>query len=79
MTDAVSRPPADASAHDLLNSMNLDRASPVPLYFQVAQVLEAAILDGRLAPGTRFENEVLLAEQIGLSRPTMRRAMSGAI
>src|SRR5664280_2383582 len=75
VTDAVPRPPADASAHDLLNSVNLDRGSPVPLYFQVAQVLEAAILDGRLAPGTRFENEVRLAEQIGLSRPTMRRAM----
>jgi GntR family transcriptional regulator len=37
VTDAVPRPPADASAHDLLNSVNL--------------------------------------EQIGLSRPTMRRAM----
>ena len=75
MTDAVPRPPADASAHDLLDSLHLDRASPIPLYFQVAQVLEAAILDGRLAPGTRFDNEIQLAQQIGLSRPTMRRAM----
>src|SRR5450631_1681896 len=75
MTDAVPRAPADASAHDLLSSLSLDRTSPVPLYFQVAQVLEAAILDGRLAPGTRFDNEVQLAEQLGLSRPTMRRAM----
>lgn len=75
MTDAVPRPAADASAHDLLDTVALDRSSPVPLYFQVAQVLEAAILDGRLAPGTRFDNEVQLAEQVGLSRPTMRRAM----
>ncbi len=55
--------------------MRLDRGSPIPLYFQVAQVLEAAILDGRLQPGTRFDNEVQLADRLGLSRPTMRRAM----
>src|SRR5689334_22867068 len=73
--DDVSRHPDDESAQELLNSLDLDRASPIPLYFQVAQVLEAAILDGRLAPGTRFDNEVYLAKQLGLSRPTMRRAM----
>ena len=75
VTDAVQRQPDDEAANDLLNSVDLDRASPIPLYFQVAQVLEAAILDGRLAPGTRFDNEVALAKQLGLSRPTMRGAM----
>ncbi len=75
VTDAAFPKPDDDSANDLLNSLDLDRASPIPLYFQVAQVLEAAILDGRLAPGTRFDNEVHLAKQLGLSRPTMRRAM----
>jgi len=45
------------------------------LYFQVAQQLEQAIESGNLPPGTRLENEVLLADQLGLSRPTMRRAM----
>ena len=74
-SDSVPRAAADGTAHELLDSVLLDRASPVPLYFQVAQVLEGAILDGRLPPGTRFDNEVQLAEQIGLSRPTMRRAM----
>ncbi len=54
---------------------DLDRSSPVPLYFQVAQAMEAAISDGRLPPGTRLDNEVHLAEVLGLSRPTMRRAM----
>jgi GntR family transcriptional regulator len=53
----------------------LDRSSPVPLYFQVAQALENAISDGTLPPGTRLDNEVALAESLGLSRPTMRRAM----
>ena len=53
----------------------LDRASPVPLYFQVAQHFERAIAAGELVPGTRLENEILLAETLGLSRPTMRRAI----
>jgi GntR family transcriptional regulator len=71
----VHRVPADESTHRLLEAMVLDRSSPVPLYFQVAQDIEAAILDGRLQPGTRFDNEIQLAGQLGLSRPTMRRAM----
>jgi DNA-binding transcriptional MocR family regulator len=36
---------------------------------------DEAIESGNLPPGTRLENEVLLADQLGLSRPTMRRAM----
>lgn len=52
-----------------------DRASPVPLYFQAATHLERAITEGVIAAGTLFENEVALAENMGLSRPTMRRAM----
>src|SRR4051812_9247022 len=54
---------------------SLDRGSPVPLYFQVAQHLEAAIERGDLAVGDRLENEVALAERWGLSRPTMRQAI----
>jgi DNA-binding GntR family transcriptional regulator len=53
----------------------LDRSSPVPLYFQVAQHLEQLIEAGTFAPGTRLDNEIVLAEQWGLSRPTMRRAI----
>jgi DNA-binding GntR family transcriptional regulator len=53
----------------------VDRASPVPLYFQLAQQLESAIRDGELAPGSRLENEVQLADRCGLSRPTVRQAI----
>lgn len=53
----------------------IDRASPVPLYFQVARQLEELIESGAYPPGTRLENEIALAEQLGLSRPTMRRAI----
>ncbi|TDE10632.1 GntR family transcriptional regulator [Jiangella asiatica] len=53
----------------------VDRTSPVPLYFQVAQHLEQLIESGAYPPGTRLDNEIMLADQLGLSRPTMRRAI----
>lgn len=52
-----------------------DRTSPIPLYFQVSQYLERAIESGEIPHGALFENEIQLAEQLGLSRPTMRNAM----
>ena len=55
--------------------VELDRSSPVPLYYQLAQAIEAAIRDGQLAPGDRFENELDLAKRLTLSRPTTRRAI----
>ena len=60
---------------DVTRLVDLERNSPVPLYFQVAQQLEQAIEDGRLPPGTRLDNELVLAEDLRLSRPTLRRAM----
>jgi DNA-binding GntR family transcriptional regulator len=53
----------------------LNRASPVPLYFQVAEQFEKAIIDGTIAPGERIDNEIALAKELGLSRPTMRQAL----
>ena len=55
--------------------IRIDRSSPVPLYFQVAQHLEHMIESGELPMGTRLENEIDLADQLGLSRQTMRRAI----
>jgi DNA-binding GntR family transcriptional regulator len=56
-------------------SLDLDRSSPVPLYYQVAQQIERAIEQGRLGPGSKLDNEIELADRFGLSRPTMRRAI----
>ena len=56
-------------------SLRVDRNSPVPLYFQVAEHLEQLIESGELPTGSRLENEIDLADQLGLSRPTMRRAI----
>jgi DNA-binding GntR family transcriptional regulator len=59
--------------------LSVDRNSPVPLYFQVAQQLENAIETGRLAPGGRLGNEVDLAARLGLSRPTIRQAIQSLV
>src|SRR5205814_7154623 len=56
-------------------SIRIDRSSPVPLYFQVAQRLEQLIESGEMPPGHRLDNEIALADQLGLSRPTMRHAI----
>ncbi|MCC4908752.1 GntR family transcriptional regulator [Microbacterium sp. cx-59] len=53
----------------------LDRTGPVPLYFQVSSAMERAIRSGVIAPGARLENEIAIAQRLGLSRPTIRRAM----
>ena len=55
--------------------VNLDRSSPVPLYHQMAEQIHDAIRIGRLAPGSLLGNEIALANEFGLSRPTMRSAI----
>jgi DNA-binding GntR family transcriptional regulator len=55
--------------------LRIDRGSPVPLYHQLAEQLSAAIRDGQLQPGDPFENEIAMSERLGLSRPTVRRAI----
>lgn len=57
----------------------LDRGSPVPLYHQLAQQLEAAIEHGVLAPGNLLGNEVDLSVRLGLSRPTVRQAIQSLV
>jgi len=59
---------------DASGPIAIDRTSPVPLYFQLAQHFESAIRSGALKVGARLENEVQLAEMLGLSRPTVRAA-----
>jgi len=54
---------------------DLDRSSPVPLYHQMAEQIHLAIRTGRLAPGALLGNEIALANEFGLSRPTMRSAI----
>jgi DNA-binding GntR family transcriptional regulator len=60
----------------LAQLIRVDRSSPIPLYFQVATRLAELIESGELPAGSRLENEISIADQIGLARPTMRQAIS---
>jgi GntR family transcriptional regulator len=55
--------------------LDLDRTGPVPLYFQVSTRLESAIRSGAVPTGARLENEIAIGQRLGLSRPTVRRAI----
>ncbi|MFJ8149522.1 GntR family transcriptional regulator [Streptomyces sp. NPDC096094] len=73
--------PARAATAPALSTLDftLDRGSPVPLYYQLAQQLEAAIEHGVLAPGNLLGNEVDLSVRLGLSRPTVRQAIQSLV
>jgi DNA-binding GntR family transcriptional regulator len=58
-----------------LSPVEVDRSSPVPLYYQVAVRLQELIEKGEIGVGDRIENEVDLADRLGVSRPTTRRAI----
>jgi DNA-binding GntR family transcriptional regulator len=58
-----------------IRPVEVDRTSPVPLYYQVATRLQELIEKGEIGVGSRIENEVDLAERLGVSRPTTRRAI----
>lgn len=60
-------------------SIHLDRDSGVPLHAQVAQQIETAILSGQIRPGARIATEVDLASELGVSRPTTRRAIQSLV
>lgn len=54
---------------------SIDRASPVPFYFQLARVLAEDIKTGRWAVGDRLQSEPALGEQFGVSRSVVRQAL----
>ncbi len=66
-TDAATTP---------LPPLLIDRQSPIPLYYQVATRLEQMVESGELPVGSRLENELDLSDRLGVSRPTMRRAIA---
>ncbi|GGN63831.1 GntR family transcriptional regulator [Actinoplanes lobatus] len=55
--------------------LEIDRRSPVPLYFQIGRRIEEAIERGELAPGEKLPTEIELAATLDISRPTVRRAI----
>jgi GntR family transcriptional regulator len=55
--------------------MVIDKAIPIPLYFQLAEHLREQIESGQLKPGHQLPSERELSEQSGISRMTARQAI----
>jgi GntR family transcriptional regulator len=53
----------------------LDKRSPIPLYYQLAEAIRDQIGAGQLLPGAQLPAERELAEQHGISRMTVRQAL----
>lgn len=56
--------------------MILNKQSPVPLYSQVKELLSAKIDGGELRPHDRLPSERELCEELGISRMTVRQALT---
>lgn len=56
--------------------MQLDRDGSIPLYLQVRSWLEEEISSGRFKPHRRVPSERLLSERFGISRMTVRQALT---
>lgn len=54
----------------------VEKDTPVPLYYQIKQTLLAAIQSGKLKGGDMIPTELEFCERCGVSRPTIRQALS---
>ena len=54
----------------------LDKNSPIPLYYQIVEQVKEQIATGELTDGARLPSERELSEQAGVSRMTVRQAIT---
>ena len=59
-----------------LPDIAIDRASPIPLYFQLAELLELEIASARWKLGARVPSEPDLCRHFDVSRTTIRQALA---
>ena len=55
--------------------MTLNKASPIPLYYQLAELLQEQIRTGELKSGDQLPPERVLSERYAISRMTARQAI----
>lgn len=53
----------------------IDKASHIPIYLQIEQILSKKISDGSLKPGDMIPSETSMSEQYDVSRMTARKAV----
>ncbi|HEY5562965.1 MAG TPA: GntR family transcriptional regulator [Clostridiaceae bacterium] len=59
-----------------LNSIKLNRTTPIPLYYQLKLQLKDIILENVLESGEQIPNEVDMVESLSISRSTVRQAIN---
>ena len=57
-------------------NIELDKNIPVPLYYQLKQCIIGEIQNGNLKVGDSIPTEAEFSEKLGISRPTIRQALS---
>src|SRR6266478_8157519 len=58
------------------SSIRLDKDAPTPIYLQIAEGISALLTNGALPAGYVLPPERALCERFGISRMTLRQAMS---
>jgi GntR family transcriptional regulator len=77
MTAVAGRPGgAAAPTTPAIDCPAIDKASQVPYYQQLKEILRADIARRELRPGARLPGDHELCEQYGVSRPVVRQALS---
>ncbi len=56
--------------------LSIDRRSPIPLYYQLAEAIKEGIRTGDLQPGDQLPSERDLSEYVAVSRMTARHAIA---
>jgi GntR family transcriptional regulator len=59
-----------------ISHFKVDKKVPIPLYYQLKAFLLAEIQSGRIRPGDSMPTEQELISQLGISRTTIRQALS---
>jgi GntR family transcriptional regulator len=60
----------------VLPASRIDRSSPVPLHFQLRELLREEIASGRWSPGDRLLSEPDICKHFDVSRTTLRQALA---
>jgi len=61
---------------DVIKTETLNRQSPIPLYYQLKEILRSWITSGKFDSDGCFPSERELQERYGISRMTVRRTLS---
>ncbi len=62
--------------NERVEPIELHRNTPIPLYYQIAQYIRRQIDSGEVKPGEQILTEEKLQQKFGVSRATIRRAIS---